>query len=226
MNPRVCILSLSHMALAELEFHRQWHKRCGCAYRAIWQTANGAAPDWAFPVDIPGKIVIPGKMRIYCHYAKKLAQQFDHFVFLDSDAFIIDPAFVAQHIARMEAEKHQVMFTHLTESEEHYKAAYYGRAKKVYKTPVLSWSLNVCTFVDSGAAQFYDEHNDYKIYDEVDFACFARANFRWAASDRVDLNFFTAGRAEERLELVKDGRFPPIVHAVKDYGALARAGVK
>jgi hypothetical protein len=81
--------------------------------------------------------------------------------------------------------------------------------------------LNACTFVDSWAAQTYDERNDYKIYDELDFACFARANFRYAVSDRITPNFFTAGRAEPMLMEVKDGKFPAIVHAVKDYSALA-----
>ncbi len=220
----VCILSLSHRPLADLEFHRDWHKRCGVAYRAIWQTAEKNVPDWISAIDIPGKIVIPAKMRIYCHYARKLPQ-FKYFVFLDSDAFIIDSAFVAQHVARMAVERQQVMFTHLTESPEHYKAAYYGRAKKAYQTDVLAWSLNVCTFVDAFAAQDYDERNDYKIYDEVDFACFARANLRCAVSDRVTPNFFTAGRAEAMLMEVKNGKFPAIVHAVKDYDALAQAGV-
>ena len=222
---RVCILSLSHLPLADLEFHRNWHSRCGVDYRAIWQTTEKDVPDWVSPIDVPGKIVIPGKLRIYCHYAKKFPQ-YTHFVFLDSDAFIIDREFVAQHIARMETESLEVLFTHMTESEEHYKASYYGHAKKAYKTQILVWSLNVCTFVDAAAARQYDEQNDYKIYDEVDFACFARANFRCAVSDRVNPNFFTAGRAEEMLMKVENGRFPAIVHAVKDYSALARAGVK
>lgn len=217
---QTCILSLSHRSLADLEFHRDWHKRCGCEYRAIWQTAEKDVPEWISPIDIPGKIVIPGKMRIYCHYAKKFPQ-FKYFVFLDSDAFIIDPEFVAQHIARMETENLQALFTHMTESEEHYKAAYYGHVKKAYKTDILVWSLNACTFIDGGAAQIYDERNDYKIYDEVDFACFARANFRCAVSDRVDPNFFTAGRTEVRLLEIQNGKFPAIAHAVKDYSALA-----
>jgi hypothetical protein len=220
MMDQACILSLSHRPLADLEFHRRWHERCGCDYKAIWQTTEKSAPDWVYAIDIPGKIVIPGKMRIYCHYARKFPQ-YKYFVFLDSDAFIIDPEFVAQHIARMESEKHQVLFTHMTENEEHYKAAYYGHVKKEYKSNILVWSLNVCTFIDSAAAQLYDENNNYKIYDEVDFACFARANFRCAASDRVNHAFFFAGRAEGRLTGVKDGNLPPIVHAVKDYGAMA-----
>lgn len=224
MSDRACILSLSHRSLADLEFHREWHERCDCAYKAIWQTSEKAADDWICPIDIPGKIVIPAKMRIYCHYAKKFPQ-FTHFVFLDSDAFIIDPAFVGDHIARMESEGTQVMFTHLTEREEHYKAAYYGYAKKAYNTSLLAWSLNVCTFIHVEAAKIYDERNDYKIYDEVDFACFALANFRYGVSNRVDPMFFTAGRAERSLESVTDGKFPAIVHAVKDYSALARAGV-
>lgn len=222
---RVCMLSLSHMKLSDIEFHRDWHKRYGVAYKAIWQTAEKAAPDWVSPIDIPGKLVIPGKMRIYCHYAKKLPQ-FQYFVFLDSDAFIIDAQFVAHHIARMENEKLEVLFTHITESEEHYKASYYGHAKKSYQTQILAWSLNVCTFIEASAAKRYDAGNDFKIYDEVDFACFARANFRCAVSDRVTPEFFTAGRAENRLKLVENGKFPAIVHAVKDYSALAQAGVK
>ena len=222
---QVCILSMSHMARASLEFHREWHQRCGCAYQAIWQTSEQAAPDWVSRVDIPGKIVVPAKMRIYCHYARKFPQ-FKYFVFLDYDAFIIDPQFVAQHVARMEAEKMQVLFTHMTESLEHYKAAYFGYVRKAYQTDILVWSLNACTFIDGAAAQVYDERNDYKIYDEVDFACFARANFRCGVSDRVDPQFFTAGRAEERLKNVQHGDFPAIVHAVKDYAALAEAGVK
>lgn len=216
---RVCVLSLTHMPLADINFHREWHKRCGCAYKAIWQTPEKTIDDWISPVDIPGKIVIPAKMRIYCHYAKKFPQ-FAYFVFLDSDAFIIDPGFVERHIARMEAEKNQVLFTHLSEGEEHYKAAYYGYAKKAYKTSLLAWSLNVCTFVEREAAKIYDEQNDYKIYDEVDFACFARAHFRCAVANGVDPNFFTAGRAERRLQSITDGKFPAIVHAVKDYSAL------
>lgn len=217
---RVCILSLSHLTLGDLEFHRAWHQRCGCAYRAIWQTTETKVPDWVSPIDVPGKIVIPGKMRIYCHYAKKFPQ-YDYFVFLDSDAFIIDAEFVAQHVARMKAEGQQVMFTHLSDRPEHYKAAYYGHARKAYKTEILVWSLNVCTFIEREAAQFYDERNDYKVYDEVDFACFARANFRCGVSDRVDPNFFTAGRAEVALRKVQNRQFPPIVHAVKDYSAMA-----
>lgn len=224
MNPimdQVCILSLSHMKLAELEFHREWHRRCGGSYRAIWQTAEKNAPEWVCPIDIPGKIVITGKMRIYCHYAAKFPQ-FRYFVLLDSDCFVIDPQFMAQHIARMERERHQVVFTHLTESQEHYKAAYYGHVKKAYKTDTLAWSLNVCTFIDGEAARFYDERNDYKIYDEVDFACFSRANFRYGVSDQINPWFFAAGRAEDRLREVRDGAFPKIVHAVKDYSVLAQ----
>ena len=217
---RVCILSLSHMKLADLEYHREWHKRCGVEYRAIWQTTEKQAPDWASVIDIPGKMVIPGKLRIYCHYAKKLPQ-FKYFVFLDSDAFIIDPQFVAHHIARMESEKRQVIFTHTSVRPEHYKAAYFGYVKKAYKTEDLIWSINVCTFIDSGAAQIYDERNDYKIYDEVDFACFARANFRCSVADRITPHFFTAGRAESQMMNIKDGKFPAIVHAIKDYSAMA-----
>lgn len=215
----VCILSLSHRPLADIEFHRDWHARCGCDYKAIWQTTEKNGPEWVSAIDIPGKMVIPGKMRIYCHYARKFPQ-FEYFVFLDSDAFIIDSEFVAEHVERMECEGCQVLFTHLTDREEHYKAAYYGHVKKEYKTDILLWSLNACTFVDADAAKIYDERNNYKIYDEVDFACFARANFQCATSDRVTPEFFTAGRAEERLALVTE--FPAIVHAVKDYSALAR----
>lgn len=221
---QVCILSLSHRPLADVLFHRNWHKRCGCAYKAIWQTTEKNAPEWVYPIDIPGKIVIPGKMRIYCHYAKKFPQ-FKYFVFLDSDAFIIDPEFVAQHVARMENERCQALFTHMTENEEHYKAAYYGHVKKEYKSDILVWSLNVCTFIDNWAAQFYDEHNSYKIYDEVDFACFARANFRCAVSESVNSDFLRAGLVEWKLVNVKDGKYPAIVHAIKDYNALANVAL-
>lgn len=224
MTERACILSLSHKTLADLEFHREWHQRCGCDYRAIWQTAEKQAPDWAFAVDIPGKIVITGKMRIYCHFAAKLPQ-FERFVFLDYDGVVLDREFVGRNLARMEAENKQVIFTHLTESPEHYKAAYYAHVKKAYKTDILAWSLNVCTFVSREAALFYDEHNDYKIYDEVDFACFARAHFRYAVAAGVVPHFFTAGRADGTLRGVSNGAFPPIVHAVKDYSVLAEVGL-
>ena len=222
---QTCILSMSHRPLADLEFHRDWHKRGGCEYKAIWQTEEKTAPDWVYPIDVPGKLVIPAKMRIYCHYAKKFPQ-FKYFVFLDYDGFILDRGFVAKHIARMKAEKAQVLFTHLTDGLEHYKASYYGQAKKSYQTDTLVWSLNICTFVEAEAALTYDEKNDYKIYDEVDFACFARANFSCVVSDCVDPKFFTAGRAEGRLSGVKDGKFPEIVHAVKNYGVLAEVGLQ
>ena len=88
---KIAIFILSHFKKDDVLYHYEWHKKIGYDVKVIWQTEDRINHPDIMTVDIPGKMVVATKMRLYCHYAKKY--DYDYYVFLDCDAFILHKDF-------------------------------------------------------------------------------------------------------------------------------------
>jgi len=142
------ILTLNHKIQEEVEFHRDWHSHI-CDTKVIWQTSEHSTHPDIYRLDVPGNIMIPSKMRIYCYYAAKF--DYDYYVFLDGDAFILRKDFIQNAIRYMQVKNSAVCFTDLSAHTEHYKNIFYDLVRKEYGIQDPKWSLNICSIVSAKA---------------------------------------------------------------------------
>lgn len=216
------IMSISHYAPAEVVYWYEWYKKLSDV-KIILQSDVDMKHKDVHIVDIPGTMVVPQKMRLYCHYALKY--NYDYYVFLDSDAFILCKEFLDKIIEYMYDKKAHVCFTELSDKLEHYKGIYYDFIRKHYKTDLIVHSLNILTVCSRQAIELYNRINYFKIYDEVDFPTVMVNNIQYCVYTDFNYHLFNAdvidyGKAEQ---IKKEDC---IIHALKDYDILRRRGIK
>jgi hypothetical protein len=230
MEVKKLIIALHHLDEENIKYHYDWHKRIA-DMKIVWQTAKRSNnPDW-MTIDVPGKIMIPNVMRVLSHYAAKY--NYDYYCLMAGDCYILKKYFFDRVIEYMQHKKADVCFTHLNNSQEHYKSLFDPMITRNYKVPQtqIRWSLNICNFLTRKAVKIYNEESHFKIYDESDFPNAFYGKVTTALFPNINYNYFNAADLARvyggRIKGIKnEKRDVPIIHAVKDYKLLDEYNVK
>jgi len=155
-------------------------------------------------------------------------KEYEYYILLAGDAYIINSDFIELAINEMNEKKVDVLFGIIEDRIEHSKYLFYEKTSELFDIPINNIVWSACNLVISRreSLEYYmSNEKHFEIWPEVGFINCMKSKFNVAETEYVHKPYFSQGNLGfKKYYLHRTNKTIYFVHAIKDYKILKELG--